>query len=83
VGLKRFLDILKLKLLARPVTMLIPDERLQEEEVILNKIRKGEKVDHFETVRKIRPGIHITVSITVSPIKGWQGQYHRSFQSGP
>lgn len=57
----------------RSIKMLIPEERLSEEDVILNKIRKGEKVDHFETVRRHKSGKRISISITVSPIKDSRG----------
>ncbi|MFO7719965.1 MAG: PAS domain S-box protein [Gillisia sp.] len=57
----------------QPVTMLIPEERLEEEEVILKKIKKGEKLDHFETVRKHKSGKNITISLTVSPTKDSRG----------
>ena len=55
------------------VTMLIPKERLQEEEVIISKIKKGDKVDHFETVRKHKSGKSIAISLTVSPTKDSRG----------
>ncbi|HSI68690.1 MAG TPA: PAS domain S-box protein, partial [Gillisia sp.] len=61
------------EIVGKPVTMLIPEERLQEEKVILDKIRKDEKLDHFVTERKRKSGENITVSITVSPIKDGRG----------
>lgn len=54
--------------------MLIPENKLSEEVEILSKIRKGEKIDHFETVRKHKSGRDITVSITVSPLKNHKGE---------
>ncbi|MCX2837167.1 PAS domain S-box protein [Salinimicrobium sp. MT39] len=53
----------------RSITMLIPEERLNEEDVILDKIKRGIKIDHFETIRKHKSGRDIPVSITVSPVK--------------
>ena len=55
------------------ITMLIPEGRLQEESVILDKIGKGEKIDHFETIRKHKSGKEISISLTVSPIKDHKG----------
>ncbi len=52
----------------RPITMLIPDERLSEEDTIISKVRAGERVDHFVTERLRKSGERIMVSITVSPI---------------
>lgn len=59
--------------LGRPMLMLFPEERVSEEDVILTKIRNGEKVNHFETVRKRRDGKLIDVSANVSPVKDEKG----------
>lgn len=58
----------KTEAIGRPITMLIPEDRLPEETVILQKIREGQRVDHYETVRRRKDGRLITVSLTVSPI---------------
>ena len=55
------------------VNFLIPEERLKEEEMIIKKIRNGEKIDHFETVRKHKSGKNISISLTVSPTKDSRG----------
>ncbi len=55
------------------ITLLIPKSRLAEEELILKKIRNGEKIDHFETIRMHKTGRKIPISLTVSPIKDQQG----------
>jgi PAS domain S-box-containing protein len=52
----------------RPITLLIPPDRLDEETSILGRIRKGERVDHYETVRRRKDGTLVHVSLTVSPI---------------
>lgn len=54
--------------IGRPVTMLIPLGRQEEEPQILARLRRGEKVDHYETVRRRKDGKLIEVSLTVSPI---------------
>ena len=61
------------EVLGKHITILIPEERLEEEEHIIGKIRKGEKVDHFETFRKARNGVIFPLSLTVSPIRDRQG----------
>lgn len=58
----------------KSITILIPRERLPEESLILRKIRRGEKVQHFETRRLHKDGHQIDISITVSPIKDSQGR---------
>jgi PAS domain S-box-containing protein len=55
--------------LGHSITLIIPKERLSEEDMVLRRIRAGERVDHFETVRRRRDGSLLDVSITVSPIR--------------
>jgi PAS domain S-box-containing protein len=57
------------EIVGRPVTVLIPPELLAEENFVLSKIRAGERVAHFETVRVGKNGERIDVSLTVSPVK--------------
>jgi PAS domain S-box-containing protein len=56
------------------ITLIIPPERLDEENEVLARVRRGKKVDHFETVRKAKDGRRIDISLTVSPIKNAAGQ---------
>ncbi|MFP3547274.1 PAS domain S-box protein [Rhizobium sp. SIMBA_035] len=58
----------------RPVTMLIPEDRLDEEPAILARIRSGERVDHFETIRRRKDGAFIDISLTISPIRNSDGK---------
>ncbi len=57
----------------RPITLIIPPDRLNEEPTILGKIRNGEAVEHFETVRLRKDGTPIDISLTVSPIRDADG----------
>jgi PAS domain S-box-containing protein len=54
--------------------LLIPPDRLDEEGHILERIRRGEIIDHFETVRRRKGGALIDVSVTISPIRDREGQ---------
>ncbi|MBV8056122.1 MAG: PAS domain S-box protein, partial [Deltaproteobacteria bacterium] len=56
------------------ITLIIPPERHAEENDVLAHIRRGEKVDHFETVRQAKDGRKLDISLTVSPIKDAQGR---------
>jgi len=58
----------------QPITLIIPVDRLHEEDTVLARIRSGQSVDHFETVRVRKDGRPIDVSLTVSPIRGADGQ---------
>jgi PAS domain S-box-containing protein len=56
------------------ITILIPADRLDEEKEILTRLRRGEKVDHFETVRRRKDGTLLDISLTVSPVKDRSGK---------
>jgi PAS domain S-box-containing protein len=56
------------EIIGKPVTMLLPPERWNEEPRILELIRRGELIDHYETVRRRKDGSDIDISLTVSPI---------------
>jgi PAS domain S-box-containing protein len=58
----------------QPVTLLIPLDRHDEEPFILGRIRRGESVDHHETIRQTKDGRLIDISLTVSPIKNESGE---------
>src|SRR5208337_1270414 len=73
-GAERLFGYTEEETLGKPVTMLMPPERQNEEPVILARIRRGERVDHYETVRQRKDGSLIDISLTVSPIKDAKGQ---------
>jgi len=56
-----------------PITIVIPQERLGEETEIISKIARGERVDHYETVRQRKDGTLIDVALTVSPVRDSEG----------
>jgi PAS domain S-box-containing protein len=60
--------------IGRSILMLIPPDRQDEEPVILERIRRGQRIDHFETVRRRKDGREIDVSLTVSPIVDLSGR---------
>lgn len=62
------------EVVGRPITILIPPDRQDEEVQILARIRAGERVQHFETVRVRKDGRAIQVSLTVSPVFGQGGR---------
>jgi PAS domain S-box-containing protein len=57
----------------RSITLLIPPDRLGEEDLVLARIRRGERVEHFDTVRWRKDGTLVDVSLTVSPIRDASG----------
>jgi len=62
------------EVIGKPITILIPEERLEEEPAILARMRRGERVDHFETVRRTKDGRLIDVSVTISPVRDDKGR---------
>ena len=62
------------EIIGRPISILMPPERHDDMESILNRVRKGERVDHFETVRISKAGRRIAVSLSVSPVKDAEGR---------
>lgn len=58
----------------RPITMIIPMDRADEEPSILSRIRRGEHIDHYETIRRRKDGSLIEISLSVSPIRNRAGR---------
>jgi PAS domain S-box-containing protein len=58
----------------KPITMLIPPDRLDEEPEILARLRRGERVDHFETIRRRADGRLIEISLSISPVHDRAGK---------
>jgi PAS domain S-box-containing protein len=61
------------EIVGKPVMTIIPPELHHDEDMILSKIRRGEKIDHFETIRVHKNGERIEVSLTISPVKDENG----------
>jgi PAS domain S-box-containing protein len=60
--------------IGQPIIIVIPKDRQDEERVILTRLRRGERIEHFETVRQRKHGSLIIVSLTVSPVKNAEGK---------
>ncbi|NRF07691.1 sensor histidine kinase [Agrobacterium pusense] len=58
----------------RPITILIPEDRSDEEPAIIARMKAGERVEHFETVRRRKDGTLIDISLTISPIRQSDGK---------
>lgn len=73
-GAERIFGYTAEEAIGRPITILIPENRQSEEREILTRIRRGERIDHFETVRQRKNGSLIVVSLTISPVKNAEGE---------
>lgn len=60
--------------IGKHISIIIPKDRLNEETVIIESIRSGKKIDHFETIRVAKDGTERYISLTVSPLKNDKGK---------
>ncbi|MBV8100782.1 MAG: MEKHLA domain-containing protein [Verrucomicrobia bacterium] len=72
-GAKKIFGYTAEEMIGTSVKRLIPADNQQEEDEILARLRRGEHVDHFETIRVTKEGRHLHVSLTISPIKDASG----------
>jgi PAS domain S-box-containing protein len=73
-GAERLFGYCAEEVVGKPVTILIPPDRLDEEPGILERLRRGERIDHYETIRRRKDGTLIDVLLTVSPIRNAMGE---------
>ena len=62
------------EIIGKPITTIVPPELYEEEAQVLARLRAGERIDHFETVRIAKSGRRIEVSLTVSPVRDEDGE---------
>jgi PAS domain S-box-containing protein len=73
-GAERIFGYAAEEIIGKPVTVLIPPDHQKEEEAIIERIRRGQRVEPFETVRQRKHGSLIDISLTISPVKNAQGK---------
>jgi PAS domain S-box-containing protein len=73
-GAERLYGYTAREMIGKPIAILIPPDRPDEEPAILAKLRRGERIDHYETIRMAKDGTQINVSLTVSPIRNAAGK---------
>jgi two-component system CheB/CheR fusion protein len=62
------------EIVGKSIRLLLPPERVQEEDDILRRLRQGERIDHYDTVRITRDGRRFEASLTISPLKAHDGR---------
>jgi PAS domain S-box-containing protein len=60
-------------MIGQPILKIIPSDRLDEEASIISRIRAGQRVEHFDTIRQRKDGVRIPISVTVSPVRDRNG----------
>ncbi len=73
-GAERIFGYTAEEMIGTSIMRLIPPDRLEEETEILSRIRRGERFDHFETIRLAKDGRQLNLSVTISPIKDSNGR---------
>src|SRR5688572_7689867 len=61
------------EVIGQSITIIIPKDRLNEEDHVISAVRQGERVDHFETLRQRKDGTLVPISLSVSPIRDEDG----------
>ncbi|MHB8486829.1 MAG: PAS domain S-box protein, partial [Candidatus Acidiferrales bacterium] len=56
------------------ITLIVPPDRLHEEATIIARLKRGERIDHFETIRRCKDGTLLNISLTISPVKDSAGR---------
>lgn len=73
-GAERLFGYAQEEVIGKPITIIIPVDRHHEEATILGRLRRGERIDHYETIRQRKDGSFVEVSLTVSPIWNSKGK---------
>ncbi|PYK63044.1 MAG: hypothetical protein DME21_04310 [Verrucomicrobia bacterium] len=73
-GAERIFGYTAAEVVGQPISIVIPPDRLSEEPEILERLKRGERTEHFETVRKRKDGTLVDISLTISPVKDSHGQ---------
>ena len=74
IGAERVFGYTAEEAIGHHISLIIPPERVDEEAGVLARLRRGEKIEHFETVRRTKDGRLVDISLTVSPIKNSDGR---------
>jgi PAS domain S-box-containing protein len=73
-GAERVFGYTEQEAVGRQIAMIIPPDRLDEEATILERLKRGERIDHYETVRVRKDGKKLDISLTISPLKDGAGR---------
>jgi PAS domain S-box-containing protein len=74
VGAERLFEYTAAEAVGQSITLIIPPERRHEEEMILGRLSRGERIEHYETVRQSKQGRLLDISLTISPVRDSAGR---------
>lgn len=72
-GAERLYGYAPHEIVGKPISILMPPERPDEFPSIMNRLRRGERVDHYETIRITKDGRRLNISVTISPVRDASG----------
>src|SRR2546422_6751953 len=72
-GAERLFGYSAAEAVGQHISLIIPEDRKAEEDDVLARLRRGERIDHFETVRRAKDGHLVPISLTVSPVRDTRG----------
>jgi PAS domain S-box-containing protein len=72
-GAERLFGYAAKEVIGKPITILIPPDRHHEEATIINRVQRGQRIEHYETVRRRKDGSSVEISLSVSPVRDAQG----------
>lgn len=73
-GAERMLGYTSNEMIGRPISLIAPPDRVDEMPAMLERVKNGERIEHYETVRKSKAGALIGISLTVSPVRDAMGR---------
>ncbi len=73
-GAERIFGYTAVEVIGKPITILIPDNLQHEEPMILSRLRRGERIEHYETTRRRKDGTLLDISLTLSPVRDDSGR---------
>lgn len=73
-GAEKLFGFTAAEAIGQPITLIIPEDRLHEEVDIIGKLRAGERIDRFETVRRRSDGEPVYIEVTISPVRNAAGE---------
>jgi len=73
-GAQRLFGYTAEEAIGKPVTILIPRDRQDEEPAILARVRRGERIEHYDTIRQRKDGSTVDISLTISPVRNPEGK---------